>query len=779
MRQLVIDGQVFQSIARHRGMGRYSEYLVSAIIDRSEYETVTVVYSSRYDHVDDVSFHAKSIYLDLMDATAGDVDAAEAHNQATMDTYIQTVTDQPDQIDFLILSPFQEPLVSVFPTGVAKHLVFYDLIPYLYYDQYIDKMSFDKYLRHYRLLFEADRLLAISQTAAEELSLYIGIPSQNIVAIDGAPIRAAVKPKKPTSIKVPKDYILLPTGDDPRKNNYRAVEAFHNFANLQKKDVKLVITSNIHPSERQKLQKLSNKLLFTGNLDEAELDWMYLNAMAVLFISESEGLGLPILEAMHAGKPVVCSQLDVFKEISESALYYCDQKNVADISRALSDAIKSGLSASQKKEYQKALRHYTWPQTAKRTIAAMQSAAPQPLKAKPKIAVFTPRPDGISAIGKVVAEAHAELQKEFDVDYYIENGSAAVQTRPDFLKYVATCYPAASFSVKAYQQYDAVFYHIGNSDYHLSSIANSLYLPGYVVIHDTNISDAYKEMMEQGMISAERQNLEVGLNAALSLKYSRNLVSVVTNQLGVMTHSQYAADAVSEILGAKTPIVKVAKLPTHTVDIHRTTHSDNLHIGMAGIIADIKGTEVIESLVKKNELSHDHFHIFGYNYSDPETMKRLATYQNVELATNVSDREFVTNMKQLDIFVNYRMQYQGETSLSTLEAMRQGVVVIVRNIGWYAELPDDVVVKVDTIEEVAVAVRRLSRDRALLMTIASAAHRYVSRHHSHVQYVTSMRQLIKVGTAKKTLQHDIAELLHSGKIKSANELLEKRKDKDI
>src|SRR5690606_18642262 len=110
---------------------------------------------------------------------------------------------------------------------------------------------------------------------------------------------------------------------------------------------------------------------------------------------------------------------------------------------------------------------------------------------------------------KVVAESHATLAEYFDIDYFAEDGPEVKGIRPNYLRYFKNYYPAASFSVSRYAEYDAVFYHVGNSEYHLESIANSLYMPGYVIIHDTNVSDAFRVMSERNAISRERVDLEM------------------------------------------------------------------------------------------------------------------------------------------------------------------------------------------------------------------------------------------------------------------------------
>lgn len=765
---LIVDGQIFQSLARHRGMGRYSEYLLNAILGQNKYQSVTMILSKNLvsDEDEELSrlFDGLDIeYLDLKDSDSIDLADAEKHNKGEIDKYIDALGVERSNIDMILLAPFQEPLVSVFVHSVNKFLVFYDLIPYLWYEQYIHRMPFEKYLDHYKLLFEADQLLAISESMKSDLCVYLGIPESKVVAIHGAAIRSNKPPRPFTTVDLPKEYIIMPTGDDPRKNNAKGVLGFEIFNARHDGKYKLVITSDIHYLEKANLNKLSKDILFTGNVDEAELDRLCDKAALTLFVSNSEGLGLPILEAVGAKSKVVCSRLSVFKEISTEAFYYCDQNDENSIADAIEKAIRQEkLTSKQLREYGRILDYYSWDETARRAIEAMQSQVPRTAGSnKPKIAVFTPRPDGISAIGKVVAETHPSLIEHFDVDYFYEEGPIDGGIRPNYLQYVANYYPATQFSVKSYREYDAVFYHIGNSEYHLRSIANSLYLPGYVIIHDTNISDAYRVMAEKDVISSERAALEAEITQTGGFELSNHLASVIENQLAVMTHSEFASGAVKEI--NQSVRVQNINLPTAAPTLPVERNYKNLTFGLAGIIADIKGTEVIERLVNNSHYDEHSFLLFGYNYSPDSTMKRLNSYKNVNVATNVTDYDFVKNMEQLDIFVNYRMKYQGETSLSTLEAMRQGVVVIVRNVGWYSELPDDVVIKVETIDEVEERINELVKNPSKLRRISEKAVAYIRDHHNHRDYVLGMKQLMSDTEVHQPVVR-VAERLRSGKV---------------
>lgn len=749
-RVLLVDGQVFQTAARDRGMGRYSAWLIASILRLHAYDTVRILLTKNGcvnplpEGLARQTFPgAELVYLNLVDGDKMKLESAADHNKVTLNNYISSQSLERSEVDFLIPSPFQEPVVSVYPDGVKKVVVFYDLIPYLYHTRYQPLMRFDNYLKRFSLLFEADCILAISQAVKDDLMVYLGLPDDRIAAIDGAPIKSDSSPVLP-SFDVPDHYILMPTSDDPRKNNMRSVLGFEEFRATQAVDYKLVITSKIHESEKNRLNLFSKNIIFTGNLPGAELDWLYGHCEAVLFAPESEGLGLPILEAVMAEKRVVCSNLTVFREISTDAFYFCDHESQHSIAAALERALGGTDRSVPNGKYQKILAHYNWEATAERAIEAVSAATVRTVGAKkPRIAVFAPRPDGLSAVGKVVAEGHYALNEIFDVDYYIEQGVSDVSVRPNFLQYIARCFDARTFGAELYGHYDAVIYHVGNSDYHIESITNSLYLPGYVILHDTNISEAYRIMTERDMISEERAKMELDMTKTLKLTMSNCLVSVCARQLGIITHSEYAKEAVEEI-GASSdgalrmPKVTVAHLATAVPHMMKEREHNRFTIGLAGIIADIKGIEVIESIAKDPELSDVDIRLFGFNYASTETLDRLRSYPNVSIATNLTDFDFTNSMSKLDVYVNYRMRYQGETSLSTLEAMRQGVVVIVRNTGWYAELAENTVVKVDAISAVRARLKGLVADGDALAALSQRAKASVASGYSHLRYAQSI-----------------------------------------
>lgn len=773
---MLVDVQVLQSEARDRGMGRYTIGLIKELIDSHRYDRVELLLNKNmpideglYQIIEQSFSGADCVRLSLKTTERSSIESAEAHNRTQVDNYLKVRTSE--EVDFFIPCPFQEPTVTTFPTSTRNILLFYDLIPYLYHHQYKPVMLYENYLKRFRLLMQADGIATISKGVADDLHVFLGIPKEKIFCIDGAPIRTDHHAKKPEHFDVPEKYVLMPSSDDPRKNNLRAVIAFEEFKSAQSGcDYKLVITSKIHHREREHLAMFSDNLVFTGNLCDAELNWLYKNTDIVFFVPESEGLGLPVLEGVEAGKKVVCSSINVFKEISEDAFCYCDYEDTRSIASALIKAA-DGSYVIDNDEYARIMNYYNWRETAKRFIKGSDKVIKKKgSDRKLKIAIFTPTPDGLSAVGKVVAESHPVLSKYCTVHYYVEQGLYADPVRPNYLQYIAEgCFPAEEFSVKRYGEYDAVIYHIGNGDYHIRSVLNALYLPGYVVLHDTNIREAYRVLSDQRLIAKQRFKLEEDITKKIGSEASSFLATLVNRQLGVITHSEYAKHATNDILHQDGIRVKRVDLALSAPALPNYSKSNRPVIGLAGIIADIKGIGVIEAIASNPCFRDCRLKIFGFSHATQETLDRLNSYENLEVTTNLTDFNFQKNISQLDVFVNFRTKYQGETSLSTLEAMRQGVVVVVRDFGWYSELPDKTVIKVSERDEIIPVLQELLGDPAKKQVIASAAKQYVQKYHTHELYTQALLDII--ATKGVGGNWEISEKLKSDRIRSVHAYL--------
>ncbi len=170
-----------------------------------------------------------------------------------------------------------------------------------------------------------------------------------------------------------KQFIMYVGRPTPHKNLERLIEAF-GLLGAQHPELVLVLAGKQDANYRrvaEAVQKANIKrVLFTGFVSEGQLRWLYENCAAYVFPSLSEGFGLPGLEAMLHGAPVVSSDATCLPEIYGPAAHYFDPLHV----QAMADAINEVLTDKKlrlrliENGHQKAAQ-YSWQHMAEQTLA--------------------------------------------------------------------------------------------------------------------------------------------------------------------------------------------------------------------------------------------------------------------------------------------------------------------------------------------------------------------------------------------------------------------------
>lgn len=542
--KLIIDAQIFQTPAWHRGMGKYSIELLHTIFELSpeNWASTEIILSKNIKTEDGLldDLHnklpgTKVVMLDLMPNDFANQKIVE-HNRKTIDSYISKQTQPVTEIDYLILSLMQREIFPAFPSadGINKFLLFYDLIPLLLHNSYLkSSVARGEYLSKISELLKADHYFAISKTVANDLALYLGIDKSRITNINGGPIEHSDETK---SLKVKKPFILMPTGNDSRKNNRRAIIGFNEFNKLQKGEYTLVATSFFSEREKKELGKLAENTHFTGNISGSELSYLYEQSTAVLFPSEHEGLGLPILEAVEKNKPVACSNISVFHEISSSAFSYFEPRSIIGIEQALRSAVSSSVN---EKEYKAILAKYRWEDTARKLVEVIHEFSKQEDTRKRPLAVFGPDPAYNSASGKFMQEYHSELSRQFDTHYYFARNGQEEEERINYLPYVTkTTKISGRFSFEP-QDYCMTVYNISNNEDCAEILLAALAVPGLLILHDTKLDKLWRSLLDKQLVSPERYELEAMIHEACKVPGADWLGSLLQNQKAIVVFSKY------------------------------------------------------------------------------------------------------------------------------------------------------------------------------------------------------------------------------------------------
>ena len=161
----------------------------------------------------------------------------------------------------------------------------------------------------------------------------------------------------------PHRYFLLVGSMTRNKNIALAVEAFRR---LGRDDVTIVVVGGVNQKVfAQNSITTERNVIFAGRLRDEEIAALYARAAAFIFPSLYEGFGVPPLEAMTFGCPVIASTADAVKETCGDAASYFDPHDVDDLQQCMVTRIEAGpISIEERKRQNARLQHYSWKTSA-------------------------------------------------------------------------------------------------------------------------------------------------------------------------------------------------------------------------------------------------------------------------------------------------------------------------------------------------------------------------------------------------------------------------------
>jgi len=220
----------------------------------------------------------------------------------------------------------------------------------------------------------ADALVFVSNFTKEESYRYLNIPSGKITTViyNGVEL-PKVDPAKPEFLKA--DIYLFSIGQFLVKKN------FHTLVPFLKKlpdEIKLIIAGENNTSYGDYVKKiiaennLQKRVFLPGTISEAEKLFLYLHCTAFVFPSLAEGFGLPVVEAMRAGKPVFCSDKTSLKEIGDRYVHFWESFDADTMSKVYFSGMKSFNELKKNAAYDYSLK-FTWQENAKEYVRLYKS----------------------------------------------------------------------------------------------------------------------------------------------------------------------------------------------------------------------------------------------------------------------------------------------------------------------------------------------------------------------------------------------------------------------
>jgi glycosyltransferase involved in cell wall biosynthesis len=284
---------------------------------------------------------------------------------------------------FTMMSPLQSRAPSV--------LTFHDMQQEFYPEHFHASVLRAREQRFKASVKQASRIIAISQhVKASLVSRYHVDPESVEVVYQGCgpefqrmdqPGREGARAWLHTQHGIQAPFLYYPAATWPHKNHLRLLQALRQLIHRQRFDGDLVLTGLSMEAEDEvsrAVQRLglAGRVHRLGYLPPADLPKLYNTARALVFPSLFEGFGIPLVEAMACGCPVVTSQATSLPEVGGEAVEYCDPWQVESISQAIDvvwnqPARREMLCAAG---LSRAVR-FTWSEAAKQTLAVYRRAA--------------------------------------------------------------------------------------------------------------------------------------------------------------------------------------------------------------------------------------------------------------------------------------------------------------------------------------------------------------------------------------------------------------------
>lgn len=247
-----------------------------------------------------------------------------------------------------------------------------------------------------RFAKRAHRIATVSSYSKKDISQTYGIdPAKIDVVYNGvnklyAPTSAEERDMTRMKYTDGKPYFLYIGSLHPRKNIGGLLKAYDAFRDAVDSDIKLVLTgSEMFKTgdmiKTYKDMRFKEEVIFTGRLAVEDLRQVLGAALALTFVPYFEGFGVPVIEAMSVGIPVICSNTTSLPEVGGDAVVYVDPSDIGQIKDAMvrvagDQDLRQTLIEKGKKQQAK----FNWDKTAERLWGSIQACLEGPPLTPPK-----------------------------------------------------------------------------------------------------------------------------------------------------------------------------------------------------------------------------------------------------------------------------------------------------------------------------------------------------------------------------------------------------------
>ena len=408
----------------------------------------------------------------------------------------------------LLLSPFEgwEAVVPSF-CGPRPRLfgVVHDLIPLLHAEHYLSELNTANwYALRFRQLLQSDALLANSEATARDVRRLGGSEAPLVVNIGGAvdplfaPLPAHDLASRSRQVRerfgLHRDFLLYVGALDFNKNLRGALHAFAALSPDHRNALDFAVVCRMKPAERAFVETaaleagVASSLRLICSADDEELRALYQMCRLFFFPSLYEGLGLPVLEALHCGVPVVTSNCSSLPEYAGPHSWLTDPASPQEMAKVLQQALAEPRDA-RRAEREAFARSFSWPRSAERACAIMERITTRQrrsVRRRRRLAWVMPLTKDARGMVEYAAELLPRLAKRFDIELIAGSGSLEIPESLSSRHHLLTAQEVPARH--AASPYDMFLYHMSLPK-HEKMLDLLEQFPGLVVLHNFSPTD--------------------------------------------------------------------------------------------------------------------------------------------------------------------------------------------------------------------------------------------------------------------------------------------------
>lgn len=675
--------------------------------------------------------------------------------------------------------------------------ILYDLIPYIFRDRYLDSNpAYGKwYLERFNSLKNFDLLLAISEATRQDAIRILDLPPEKVVNISSAVgeqfqkmvVCETEKRELFQRLGINRPFVFYLGNDDFRKNLEGAVEIFSNLPSDLIRTHQLLL-NNVYDETviRNKIRSVGlteQDVVICKRISDDDVLKLYNLCAAFIFPSLYEGFGLPVLEAMACGAPVLAANNSSLPEVvgRDDLLFDAkDPKQAASIlARILTNAeLREELSIYGLER----AKQFSWEKSARLAWQSMQSIQRENVRNqifssvqiktnRSRIAFVSPLPPQQSGISDYSAELLPYLAKHFNIDLFVDSG---LESSSDPRLQTFHAHPWTEL-LKHRDDYATVVYQFGNSPFHSHMFELVKKFPGVVVLHDFFLSAVLAHLHNTIGDFSQILDKNHGLRSLVNLQSKESNIirdwplnwQVLRQTKEVIVHSAFQKYLLDKYYqpGWQPQLNVIPQLRTIEPEITpkvKILAREQLHLPLDSFVIcsfghmdEIKLNHLIIQALSIAQVTckRDCQLVFvgscynsKYHNQIDNLITELKLSNKVHITGFVEESVYKRYLMAADIAIQLRQLSRGETSRAVLDCMAYGLPVILNAHGTLNDYSDEDVIKIEdpvNLQELAQAMVRLEADESYGADKAAHARNRIKTSHNPESIVVAYTEVIE------------------------------------